>query len=189
MDKKDRIVDAVVARYQDRAKKGLVKYGTTMDRDDLTIRDWLQHLQEELMDATVYLEKLKQEVEYTEDMLADKQVIHRPSLEFRAPCVGHNAASEEYEEELHPKHLDNPFPDDWDEFIAEERMNIIGQNGNTGEHYDKTRSSVEVAVDKSNPCGWDNTNVSTSSGADSDGVFACGECDYYCIGGCKKGNI
>jgi hypothetical protein len=30
-----------------------------MDRNDLTPMEWIQHLQEELMDAVVYLEKIK----------------------------------------------------------------------------------------------------------------------------------
>ena len=56
----DAITEAVVAQLRTRAEKGKLKYGTTMDRDDLTLMEWLQHLQEELMDATVYVEKLKQ---------------------------------------------------------------------------------------------------------------------------------
>jgi hypothetical protein len=31
-----------------------------MDRNDLTVKEWLQHAQEEAMDFVVYLEKLKQ---------------------------------------------------------------------------------------------------------------------------------
>jgi len=33
-----------------------------MERNDLTLLEWLQHLQEELMDAAVYVEKLKSEI-------------------------------------------------------------------------------------------------------------------------------
>ena len=33
-----------------------------MDRNDLSTLEWLQHLQEELMDATLYLEKLKKDL-------------------------------------------------------------------------------------------------------------------------------
>jgi len=32
-----------------------------MERDDLTFAQWIQHLQEELMDAVVYIEKIKNE--------------------------------------------------------------------------------------------------------------------------------
>jgi hypothetical protein len=33
-----------------------------MERDDLSLDEWLTHLQEELMDATLYIEKLKTEI-------------------------------------------------------------------------------------------------------------------------------
>ena len=58
----DAITEAVVAQLRTRAEKGKKKYGTTMERDDLTLMQWLQHLQEELMDAAVYVEKLKGEI-------------------------------------------------------------------------------------------------------------------------------
>jgi hypothetical protein len=58
----DAITEAVVAQLRTRAEKGKSKYGTTMERDDLTLMQWLQHLQEELMDAAVYVEKLKGEI-------------------------------------------------------------------------------------------------------------------------------
>ena len=46
-----------------RSKLGKVKYGTTMDRGDLTKLQWLKHAQEEAMDLAVYLEKIIQELE------------------------------------------------------------------------------------------------------------------------------
>ena len=55
----DTIVRSVVEKYIDRSMFGKHKYGTTLDRDDLNILDWINHTQEELMDATLYLEKLK----------------------------------------------------------------------------------------------------------------------------------
>ena len=58
----DSIVDAVVKSYKQRSKVGIKKYNKTMDRNDLSPLEWLQHLQEELMDATLYLEKLKKEL-------------------------------------------------------------------------------------------------------------------------------
>ena len=56
----DKIVESVIDQFRTRAEKGKEKYGTTMERDDLTLMEWLQHLQEELMDAAVYIEKIKQ---------------------------------------------------------------------------------------------------------------------------------
>jgi hypothetical protein len=40
----------------------MIKYGVNTERTDLTTLEWLQHLQEELMDASVYIEKLKHEI-------------------------------------------------------------------------------------------------------------------------------
>ena len=54
----DAITEAVVVQLRTRAEKGKEKYGTTMERDDLTLIQWLQHLQEELLDGAVYVEKL-----------------------------------------------------------------------------------------------------------------------------------
>jgi len=58
---KDTIVKSVLDKYKQRSEVGIKKYNQTMDRDDLNLLDWLTHLQEELMDATLYVEKLKQE--------------------------------------------------------------------------------------------------------------------------------
>jgi hypothetical protein len=57
----DGIVNRVIDLFKKRSERGLKKYGTTLDRNDLTHVEWLQHLQEELMDAALYIEKLKDE--------------------------------------------------------------------------------------------------------------------------------
>jgi len=59
----DTITKTVLDKYLDRAVAGKNKYGTDMDRKDLNVVQWLQHLQEEMMDATLYVEKLIQELE------------------------------------------------------------------------------------------------------------------------------
>lgn len=59
----DPILLRVLAKYYERSEKGVKKYGRTLDRDDLSFLDWLTHLQEELMDATLYIEKLKKEAQ------------------------------------------------------------------------------------------------------------------------------
>jgi len=60
--KKDGYVQIVKAKFEERSQRGMKKYGTNLERKDLNIQDWLNHLQEELMDATLYIEKLKSEV-------------------------------------------------------------------------------------------------------------------------------
>ena len=58
----DTVVAAVVRSFQERSATGQLKYGTTLDRTDLTPLQWAQHMQEELMDAILYLERLKREM-------------------------------------------------------------------------------------------------------------------------------
>ena len=57
---KDTIVESVIEQFKQRSNIGINKYNTTLDRKDLSTQQWLQHLQEELMDATLYIEKLKE---------------------------------------------------------------------------------------------------------------------------------
>ena len=58
----DSIVNSVIDSFVKRSNLGLQKYGTTLDRNDLSVLDWIQHAQEEHMDAILYLEKLKTEL-------------------------------------------------------------------------------------------------------------------------------
>lgn len=59
---KDQVVLSVMAKYAERSNTGLRKYGTTLERNDLTLEQWINHLQEELMDATLYLERIKKDI-------------------------------------------------------------------------------------------------------------------------------
>lgn len=58
-----KIEDAVIIKIAKRSIAGVEKYGTTMERDDLSRKEWLTHAQEEAMDLCVYLERLIQEEE------------------------------------------------------------------------------------------------------------------------------
>ena len=69
--------DNVCDKILQRADVGKRKYGVTMERNDLSTIEWLVHLQEELMDAAVYVERLIKEFEkvvanVTEGDLNDK---------------------------------------------------------------------------------------------------------------------
>lgn len=55
----DSIVVSVISKFQQRSEIGQRKYGTTLDRTDLSFLEWANHMQEELMDAILYLEKMK----------------------------------------------------------------------------------------------------------------------------------
>jgi hypothetical protein len=63
----DSIVASVVASFKQRSEIGIKKYGVTLDRTDLGLLDWVQHTQEELMDAVLYLEKLKKTLSLTQN--------------------------------------------------------------------------------------------------------------------------
>jgi hypothetical protein len=52
------IEEQVCYKILKRSEVGKKKYGVTMQRDDLSELEWLNHAQEEAMDLAVYLEKL-----------------------------------------------------------------------------------------------------------------------------------
>lgn len=56
----DKIVESVVNEILERSNVGTKKYGTTLNRTDLTELEWLQHAKEEALDMALYLEKLIQ---------------------------------------------------------------------------------------------------------------------------------
>ena len=64
----DKNVEKVITQLKSREQKGLLKYGVTTERTDLTTLEWLQHLQEELMDGAVYIERLKQDIAHIEKL-------------------------------------------------------------------------------------------------------------------------
>jgi len=64
----DSIVESVLNKFKERSEEGIKKYGVTLDRKDLSPLEWLTHLQEELMDATLYIERLKKELEHLDRM-------------------------------------------------------------------------------------------------------------------------
>ena len=53
---KDEIVEQVIDKYHIRSQVGINKYGTTLETNNTD--NYLKHLQEELMDATLYIQKL-----------------------------------------------------------------------------------------------------------------------------------
>ena len=53
-----KIEEKVIDKIRSRAEGGKKKYGTTMEREDLSLIEWLTHLQEELTDAAIYTQKL-----------------------------------------------------------------------------------------------------------------------------------
>ena len=57
---RDPVVERVVDKFVSRSDVGFAKYGVTLDDDPSKVVAWLNHLQEELMDAILYLQKAKE---------------------------------------------------------------------------------------------------------------------------------
>ena len=116
IETKDEIVQAVLHKMDQRSLIGQKKYGATMMQEivgqEKDLNRFLIDVQEELMDALLYIEAAKR-------CLADEVeevMLNRINVEYDkvSPCSAH------------------AFEED------DERMKIIAQNGNTGEHYEKT---------------------------------------------------
>ena len=112
----DKIVQAVLRKMDERSLIGQKKYGATMmeeiEGQEKDLNRFLIDVQEELMDALLYIEAAKR-------CLADEVeevMLNRINVEYDkvSPCSAH------------------AFEED------DERMKVIAQNGNTGEHYEKT---------------------------------------------------
>jgi hypothetical protein len=116
IETKDEIVLAVLHKMDNRSLVGQEKYGATMMQEivgqEKDLNRFLIDVQEELMDALLYIEAAKR-------CLADEVeevMLNRINVEYDkvSPCSAH------------------AFEED------DERMKVIAQNGNTGEHYEKT---------------------------------------------------
>ena len=64
---RDPVVERVVDKFISRSDVGYKKYGVTLEQDQSRIFEWINHLQEELMDAVLYLQKAKEV--YSEDLM------------------------------------------------------------------------------------------------------------------------
>ena len=66
---RDKIIKQVIDKCKERSDVGYKKYGVTLHDDEPSLHKWPNHLQEELMDAVNYIQKLKME---TSDALEEK---------------------------------------------------------------------------------------------------------------------
>ena len=65
----DNNVNEICLEYMKRADHGFKNYGVTTERTDLDLMQWIQHLKEELMDATVYIHRIQKELKGKQDDL------------------------------------------------------------------------------------------------------------------------
>jgi hypothetical protein len=59
IDNKDTVVYRIASLLRSRSETGIRKYGTTLDRTDLEVKQWIDHAIEECLDQALYLQKLK----------------------------------------------------------------------------------------------------------------------------------
>ena len=120
----DKVVKRVLEAYKKRSKVGIEKYGTTLERKDLSSLDWLQHLQEELMDATLYLEALKSSVSF----LSDKELAieyfsqNKPSYTNDNQCI--ITGIEFGEEDTYNKTTGCPYANFVEKFRAKNKIPV-----------------------------------------------------------------
>ena len=55
---RDPVVQSVVNKFVDRSDVGFKKYGKTLRDDKSDLFTWLNHVQEELQDGILYIEKV-----------------------------------------------------------------------------------------------------------------------------------
>ena len=55
----DSIVSSIIKQFEERSAVGKAKYGTDLDRTDLSLVEWIEHAKQEHMDVILYLEKIK----------------------------------------------------------------------------------------------------------------------------------
>ena len=79
---KDTVVESVIDSFKKRSNVGFKKYGTNLDRKDLSALEWLNHLQEELQDAILYAERLKKDLPSR-----DESVTSYPLLKVEKVCI------------------------------------------------------------------------------------------------------
>ena len=79
---RDPVVERVVDKFVSRSDVGFEKYGVTLNDDKSILFAWINHLQEELMDAVLYLQKLKESSteELQEAMLKNIQIHEETTL-------------------------------------------------------------------------------------------------------------
>lgn len=65
---KSKILQEVIDDLVSREKKGLETYGTTVDREDYELKNWLQEAYEECLDKCIYLKAAIKKIENAQNI-------------------------------------------------------------------------------------------------------------------------
>lgn len=74
MSRRDKVVDTVCHDLLQRSKVGIGKYGVSLERTDLNLRDWLQHAYEECLDQANYLKRAIIEIDEKKNQV-EKEIL------------------------------------------------------------------------------------------------------------------
>ena len=74
MEIRDKIIESVVKKFINRSDVGYKKYGVTLHKDDQPLDTWLQHIQEELMDAILYIQAAREELSEAKDKVYGESI-------------------------------------------------------------------------------------------------------------------
>ncbi len=84
---KDPVIKKVVKKFVKRSKVGYKKYGVTLRDDKSNMDEWLNHLQEELMDAVNYIERAREEIAQVnlKQALEDIDIVDHVTYSYSGP--------------------------------------------------------------------------------------------------------
>jgi hypothetical protein len=68
MKTNSKILQEVIDDLVSREKKGLETYGTTVDREDYELKNWLQEAYEECLDKCIYLKAAIKKIENAKNL-------------------------------------------------------------------------------------------------------------------------
>ena len=86
-DFRDPIIQKVVEKFISRSDVGYSKYKVTLDQDSKSINEWLNNIQEELMDAVNYIEKLKSAVDSKQSKSHVKEIPTKLLFQYVASVI------------------------------------------------------------------------------------------------------
>ena len=99
---RDPVVETVVDKFVTRSDVGYAKYGRTLHEERTgkhkDLAGYLNDVQEELMDAILYIQAAKEELS---DKIADKAIAEANKASFRPPHPS-NAAQQDWDDHVAP---------------------------------------------------------------------------------------
>jgi len=108
-NKQDKIVENVIGKYRKRSKLGIEKYNTTLEDSKESLSAFVNHLQEELFDGSLYCEtiihkteKMEQDIDF---LRAQNEIFKEKIASLSNEVIVLRAAIEKYREKINEKNI------------------------------------------------------------------------------------